>query len=203
MTLPCETRQLGTTDIRVSPVAFGAWPIAGMTSIDVTEEDSLATIAACLDAGVNFIDTAYCYGPAGESERLIARALGSRRDEAVLATKGGIAWGPNRQQIIDGRPATLRRQCDESLRRLATDRVELLYLHAPDPKVPIEESAGALRRLHDEGKTRAVGCPTSASNNWPCLPPSVRSPPFSRRTTCCNGKSKPMRSRGAPREASP
>lgn len=153
----CEYRQLGATGIRISPVAFGAWPIAGMTSIDVNDADSLSTIAACLDVGVNFIDTAYCYGAGGESERLIAQALGRRRDEVVIATKGGIHWGPDGSQQRDGRPETLRRECEESLRRLNTDRVELLYLHAPDPKTPLAESAGELKRLMDEGKTRAVG----------------------------------------------
>jgi aryl-alcohol dehydrogenase-like predicted oxidoreductase len=152
-----ELRRLGSTDIRVSPVALGCWPISGMTSLDVNEADSLATIHAALDCGVNFLDTAYGYGAAGESERLIARAIAGRRESVVLATKGGIHWGPDGKRVIDGRPATLRRECDESLRRLATDRVELLYLHAPDPATPLAESAGELRRLLEEGKTRAVG----------------------------------------------
>lgn len=152
-----ELRQLGTTDIRVSPVALGCWPISGMTSVGVTEADSLATIAACFDLGINFLDTAYCYGRSGESEQLIRRALGKRRDEMVIATKGGIHWDADGKQVRDARPATLHRQCDESLRRLGTDRVDLLYLHAPDPQVPIAESAGALRQLLDEGKTRSVG----------------------------------------------
>ncbi|HJT31322.1 MAG TPA: aldo/keto reductase [Pirellulales bacterium] len=152
-----EVRQLGTTDIRVSPVALGCWPISGMTSVGVTEADSLATIAACFDLGINFLDTAYCYGGSGESEKLIRRALGKRRDEMVIATKGGIHWGIDGQQVRDARPQTLRRQCEESLRRLGTDRVEMLYLHAPDPQVPVAESAGALRELIAEGKTRSVG----------------------------------------------
>lgn len=152
-----ELRPLGNTDIRVSPVAFGAWPIAGMTSPGINDEDSRATIRACLDLGINHIDTAFCYGRNGESERLIAQAIGSRRDEMAIATKGGIDWTADRTQIKDARPATLRRQCEESLRRLRTDRVELLYLHAPDPTLPIEESAGAMKELMDEGKTRAVG----------------------------------------------
>ena len=138
-------------------MALGCWPIAGMTSPGVNDEDSLATIRACFDLGVNHLDTAYCYGREGQSERLIARALGSRREEMVLATKAGQHWDDQGQLRHDASPATLRRQCEESLRRLATDHVELLYLHAPDEKVPIAESAGALRRLLDEGKTRAVG----------------------------------------------
>lgn len=152
-----ELRPLGNTGLRVTPLALGCWPISGMTSLDTSEADSLATLAAALDAGINCFDTAYCYGPRGESERLIARALGPRRDEAVIATKGGIHWGPDGRQVRDARPETLRRQCEESLRRLGTDRVELLYLHAPDPQVPLAESAGALRRLMEEGKARSIG----------------------------------------------
>lgn len=152
-----ERRSLGTTGIQISPIALGCWPIAGITSIGVTEANSLATIERCLDLGINFLDTAYCYGRDGESERLIRRALGSRRDEMVIATKGGIHWGPDGKQAKDGRPETLRRQCDESLRRLGTDRVELLYLHAPDPNVPVAESAGGLKELMEAGKTRSVG----------------------------------------------
>lgn len=150
-------RRLGTTDLEVSPVALGCWPIAGMTSLDVNDQDSLETLAACRDVGINFLDTAFCYGAHGESERLIGRALGSCRDDFVIATKGGIHWDPDGDRGVDGRPATLKRECEESLRRLGTDRVELLYLHAPDPRVPVVESAGALRELLDEGKARAIG----------------------------------------------
>lgn len=152
-----DKRNLGTSEIQVSAVAMGCWPIAGMTSLHVTESDSTATLLAAFDAGINHFDTAYCYGASGESERLIAAALGPRRDEIVIATKGGIAWSADGQRILDARPATLRQQCDESLRRLATDRVELLYLHAPDGVTPVAESAGELKRLQDEGKTRSVG----------------------------------------------
>ncbi len=153
-----ELRPLGNTGIKVSPIALGCWPIAGMTSPGVNEEDSLATIRACFDLGINHLDTAFCYGRDGESERLIARALDNRRDEVVIATKGGIHWLPEGgPQGRDASPATLRRECEESLRRLKTDRVELYYLHAPDPKTPVAESAGAIRRLVDEGKVRSAG----------------------------------------------
>src|SRR5690348_1068238 len=113
-----ERRPLGKTDITVSPIALGCWPIAGITSIDVTEANSLATIERSIDLGINFLDTAYCYGRDGESERMIRRALGWRRNEMVIATKGGIHWGPDGKQAKDGRPETLKRQCEESLRRL-------------------------------------------------------------------------------------
>jgi aryl-alcohol dehydrogenase-like predicted oxidoreductase len=152
-----ELRQLGQTDIRVTPIALGCWPISGMTTIDVNDADSVATIQACFGLGVNFLDTAYCYGARGESERLVARAIAGRRDELVIATKGGIHWNAAGERVFDGSPARLRLECEESLRRLETDRVELYYLHAPDPGIPIAESAGGLRDLFTEGKIRSVG----------------------------------------------
>lgn len=150
-------RPLADTGIEVSEVALGCWPMAGMTSPGTSDAASIAAIQACFELGINHLDTAYAYGRAGESERLIARALGSRRNEMVIATKCGLHWDVDGKQAHDARPATLRRQCEESLRRLGTDHVELLYLHAPDRSVPVDESAGELKRLMDEGKTRSVG----------------------------------------------
>ncbi|MHB1037252.1 MAG: aldo/keto reductase [Pirellulales bacterium] len=152
-----EYRPLGNTGLNVSAVALGCWPISGMTSRGVTESDSLATLRECLELGVNHLDTAYAYGAHGESELLIARALAGHRDEMVIATKGGLHYDQNVKIAHDASPATLRRECEESLRRLNTDRVDLLYLHAPDPATPIAESAAALKNLQDEGKTRSVG----------------------------------------------
>ena len=151
-----EMRRLGNSGLAVAPVALGCWPIAGMTTIDANDADSIATIRKCLDAGVNHLDTAYVYGPNGESETLIRRAIGERRDEVIIATKCGIHY-EGQEMVTDGRPKRLRTECDESLRRLGTDRVELLYLHAPDERLPIEESAIALRELMEAGKTRSVG----------------------------------------------
>jgi aryl-alcohol dehydrogenase-like predicted oxidoreductase len=136
---------------------MGCWPIAGVTSIDVSDESSLATLEAALDSGINFFDTAYVYGYAGESERLIARALGHRRRDIVIASKGGIEWGPDKKQVRDARPATIRRHCEESLRRLNTDVIDLYYLHAPDGRTPLVESARAFADLLNEGKIRSVG----------------------------------------------
>ncbi len=154
--LPMNVRRIGSTDIPITPVAMGCWPITGITSIDTSEEQGLATLSAAFDAGITFFDTAYCYGYEGESEKMIARALGAHREEIVIATKGGIHW-KNKQQVRDARPETLLRQCDESLARLATDRIELYYVHAPDPEVPVAESAGALKQLLEAGKILSVG----------------------------------------------
>lgn len=143
--------------MRVSPVALGCWPIAGVTSLDVNREDSLATLHAAVDAGINFFDTAYAYGPDGESERLIQEALGPRRGDIVLATKGGLHFGADGKIQSDASPQTLRRECDESLRRLGTDCVDLYYLHAPDPNVPVVESAGVIAEFIAAGKVRCAG----------------------------------------------
>ena len=150
-------RPLAQTGMQISEVALGCWPIAGMTTPDTEETDSISTIRACFELGINHLDTAYMYGRNGESERLIAQALGSNRGEMVIATKGGLHWGPEGKQVHDASPATLRRECEESLRRLNTDRVELYYLHAPDKNVSLKESAGELKRLKDEGKVLSVG----------------------------------------------
>lgn len=160
-------RPLGSSPVAVEPLGLGCWPLAGMTRDGVSREAAAATVRAALDAGIGFLDTAYCYGERGEADRAIAAALGtgagSRRDAVVLAGKCGVHWVPDatssppRRLQVDGRPERLRREAEDSLVRLGTDRFDLLYLHCPDPAVPIEESAGALRRLLDAGMTRAVG----------------------------------------------
>jgi len=152
-----QYRRLGPTDMEVSVVGLGCWPIAGMTSPGTTDSDSLATIRACFDLGINHLDTAHAYGRAGQSESLIARAVAGRREEILMATKVGLYWDDQGNLLRDGSPEALRRHCHESLRRLGVDQVDLLYLHAPDEQVPVAESAGGLRRLMEEGKARSVG----------------------------------------------
>src|SRR5262245_4870091 len=118
--MPFDRREIAHTGIFVTPLAMGCWPITGITSIDVSVEASEATLAAAFQSGINFFDTAYCYGYDGESEQMIAKVLGAKRREIVIATKGGIVWGPDKKQIRDGRPESIRRNCDESLQRLRT-----------------------------------------------------------------------------------
>ncbi|MEQ9407485.1 MAG: aldo/keto reductase [Fuerstiella sp.] len=151
-----QLRQLGTSDIFVSPVALGCWPITGMTTLDAVREESLKTIQAALDAGINFLDTAYAYGIEGESEQMIGEIIHHRRDDVVVATKGGL-HRVGAAQEYDARPDTIQRECDESLQRLGTDHVELYYLHAPDPRTPIQDTAGAIAELIRQGKVRAAG----------------------------------------------
>ena len=97
-------RRLGTSELYVSPVAFGSWPIAGMTSLGVNDNDSLATIEEAIECGINFIDTAHCYGVDGESEVLIGQAIQGKRNDMILASKGGIHWDAQGVRHFDARP---------------------------------------------------------------------------------------------------
>src|SRR5262249_26114223 len=109
-----------------------------------------------VDIGVNFIDTARAYGP-GWNERLVAEALYPYPPDLVIATKGGIVKKSATERHLDGTPAGLRRDCEESLRNLRLDRIELYQLHWVDPKTPLEESISALATLREEGKIRHIG----------------------------------------------
>ncbi|PWV75317.1 hypothetical protein DER72_11018 [Halomonas sp. A11-A] len=123
----------------------------------VPEAEALRALDAAFDMGYRHFDTATLYG-ATANERLVGKALSARRGEILLASKCGMAMDPELgRKVIDGRPATLRRQCEESLARLKTDHIDLYYLHRWDRTVPIEESVGALGRLVEEGKIGAVG----------------------------------------------
>jgi len=150
------TRTLG--DAHVFPIGLGGMPLSLEGRPD--EDQSIRTIHAALDAGVNLIDTAdaYAYDDAdvGHNERLIAKALRGRRDGVVVATKGGHtrrgqAWE------VDGRPEHIRAACEASLAALETDVIDLYQFHRPDPAVPYAESIGAFRELQDAGKVRWVG----------------------------------------------
>lgn len=115
------------------------------------DDVSVRLLNQALDAGYRFLDTAMMYGN-GHNESLIGKALGNRRNEYVLATKCGLS-----EQGFDGRPATLVKNCEDSLKRLGTDFIDLYYLHRMDPKVPIADSVGAMARLKEQGKIRELG----------------------------------------------
>ncbi len=141
-------RKLGRTDIEVSVVAMGCWAIAGgWTWGPQDEADSIATVHAALDVGVNFFDTAEGYGK-GYSEEVLGRALKGRRHEAVIATK------VSRSNLA---PDDVIEACEGSLRRLQTDVIDLYQIHWPSREVPISETFPALEKLRDQGKVRAIG----------------------------------------------
>jgi pyridoxine 4-dehydrogenase len=142
-------------DLHVNRMGFGAMRISGWGEPQYPEE-ARAVLRRAVELGVNFIDTADSYGPE-VSERLIADALHPYPEGLVIATKGGFTRpGPTRW-VPDGRPEHLREACEGSLRRLRVDRIDLYQLHRIDPRVPAEESLGALAELKEEGKIRYVG----------------------------------------------
>ena len=138
---------LGASDLTVSRIALGTWAMGdGRYWGPQDDADSVSTIHAALDRGVSFIDTAEGYGD-GRAETIVGRALQGRRDAAIVATK---AFGDN---LL---PATLPRALEASLHRLGSDHVDLYYIHWPNPDVPLADTMGALERLKDAGKVRAV-----------------------------------------------
>jgi aryl-alcohol dehydrogenase-like predicted oxidoreductase len=139
---------LDGTSIEVSVVCLGTMAMCPhKTYGEPDDEESVAAIRAALDAGINFFDTAEAYGD-GYAEEILGRALEGRRDEAVIATK------VSRRHL---REEDLRRSCEDSLRRLRTDRIDLYQVHWPNHEIPFEETAGLLDALREEGKVRAWG----------------------------------------------
>jgi aryl-alcohol dehydrogenase-like predicted oxidoreductase len=150
-----EQINLGKSDIRVSRIGFGCWGLSGAYgSIAAGEAERL--LQAVADTGINFLDTADVYG-GGANEELLGRALAGRRREIVLATKFGYVGDEMGGLRIDGRPEYVMAACEASLQRLKTDYIDLYYLHRVDKTVPITETVGAMQRLKDQGKIRAIG----------------------------------------------
>jgi len=153
-----KTRKLGS--LEVPAIGLGCM---GM-SVAYGERDepgAIETIHRALDLGVSFIDTADAYGR-GHNEELVGRALKSRRDDAILATKFGNVTTPEGKKEIRGAPDYVIEACERSLARLGTDVIDLYYVHRIDPDVPIEDTVGAMKRLVEQGKIRHVGLSEAA-----------------------------------------
>ena len=166
-----QTRQLGRSDVKVSPVIFGAWAIGGWMWGGTEEQDSIDAIRAAVEHGVNTIDTAAIYGM-GHSEELVGKAIKGIRDKVVIATKCGMRWegeegsdpwpqkDPSGRDVIirkNSRPQSIAYECEQSLRRLAVDVIDLYQIHWPDVSTPVEDSMRAMLKLKEQGKIRAIG----------------------------------------------
>jgi aryl-alcohol dehydrogenase-like predicted oxidoreductase len=147
-----DTRTIGT--LAVGAVGYGCMGISFAYG-PPQEEAGVAAIRRAIDLGVTLIDTADVYGPE-TNERLVGRTIADRRDEVVLATKFGNDWHDGRRGV-NGRPEYVRSACDDSLRRLGVDHIDLYYQHRVDPTVPIEETVGAMGELVAAGKVRHLG----------------------------------------------
>lgn len=143
-----ETRKIGSLDVSV--IGLGCNNFGWRLDYDRT----VAVVDVALEAGINFLDTADIYGGT-ESEEFLGRALAGRRDRVVLATKFGMKVDDQRK---GAKPDYVRRACEDSLRRLRTDRIDLYQLHQPDPETPIADTLGALDELVKSGKVREIGC---------------------------------------------
>lgn len=148
------TRKLG--ELTVGAQGLGCMGMSQAYGVRDNDEESIATIHRALDLGVTLLDTANVYG-AGANEELVGRAIAGRRDQVVLATKFGIVWGEGGSMGARGDAAYVAQSCDESLKRLGVDHIDLYYQHRVDPNVPVEETWGALSELVTAGKVRYLG----------------------------------------------
>lgn len=152
-----QTRRIASFD--VSAIGLGCMNLSHAYGVPPSLEQGERLLLAALDAGVTLFDTAALYG-FGKNETLVGRVLRSHRREITLCSKGGMAgvqFEDAMKRVIDGRPEAIRRNCEDSLRRLQTDVIDLYYLHRWDKQVPIEDSVGALADLVHAGKVRAIG----------------------------------------------
>ena len=154
-----STHQLGGQ--AVDAIGLGCMNLSHAYGAPPSEAQAQALLESALDQGMTWFDTAALYG-FGANERLVGRVLAPHRDRILLCSKGGMTGQPigpggALQRVIDGRPESLQRDCEDSLRRLGTDVIDLYYLHRWDQRVPIEDSVGALSRLVEQGKVRMIG----------------------------------------------
>ena len=150
-----EFVEIPGTRLKVSRVALGTWAMGGWMWGGTDTRESIATIHAALTQGINLIDTAPVYG-FGVSEEIVGAALDGVRTQAVIATKTGLEWRDG-QVYRNATRARIVQEVEDSLRRLRTDYIDIYQVHWPDPLVPVEETAEAMRLLYEQGKIRAVG----------------------------------------------
>jgi aryl-alcohol dehydrogenase-like predicted oxidoreductase len=152
-----EYTNIAGTNLVSSRIALGTWAMGGWMWGGTDEKESIRTIHAALDQGINIIDTAPVYG-FGRSEEIVGEALrqGGRRENTILATKVGLDWTNGKIERNSTRQRILR-EFEDSLHRLQTDYVDIYQVHWPDPLVPVEETAATLRELYEQGKIRAIG----------------------------------------------
>jgi aryl-alcohol dehydrogenase-like predicted oxidoreductase len=158
-----KKRTLGR-NLEVSSIGLGCMGMSQSFPPIPDRDDSIALIRAAVGRGVTFFDTAQVYGPF-DNEELVGEALEPVRDQVVIATKFGFELSTGVSTGVDSRPDTIRRTVDDSLRRLRTDRIDLLYQHRVDPDVPIEDVAGAVKDLIRQGKVRHFGLSEAGVQN--------------------------------------
>ena len=161
-----QQRELGRTGINVSAIGLGLMSMSGIYG-NANDEESVANIRYAVDKGITFLDSADMYGW-GHNETLLGKALKDGwRGKAIVATKFGQVKGPDGKQGVDGRPEYVVQACEASLKRLGIDVIDLYYQHRVDPNTPIEDTVGAMKRLIEQGKVRALGLSEEPANHPP------------------------------------
>ena len=155
-----QHRTLGQSGVSVSAIGLGCMSLSGVYG-QSDDAESIALVHHALDRGIDLLDSSDMYGW-GHNEVLLGRALRGRRDHAVLSTKFGQVRGEGGRNLVNGRPEYVLEACEASLKRLAVDVIDLYYQHRVDPGVPIEETVGAMQRLVEQGKVRALGLSEAA-----------------------------------------
>jgi aryl-alcohol dehydrogenase-like predicted oxidoreductase len=151
-----QKRKLGKTNLEVSTLGLGCMGMSFGYGPPADKQEMISLIRSAVDRGVTFFDTAEAYGPF-TNEELVGEALAPHRDQVVIATKFGFTFEPNGQRGLDSRPEHIKEVAEASLKRLKTDRIDLFYQHRVDPNVPIEDVAGAVKDLIQEGKVKHFG----------------------------------------------
>src|ERR1700694_3184762 len=152
-----QKRKLGKSGLEVSALGFGCIGLSFGFGPAIEKSEAIKVIRAAYDGGVTFFDTAEAYGPF-TNEELVGEALAPVRDRVVIATKFGFHIDrAGKQAGLDSQPEHIKKVADASLKRLRTDRIDLLYQHRVDPNVPIEEVAGTVKELIREGKVKHFG----------------------------------------------
>lgn len=151
-----EYQKLGLTELEISRVGFGCWAIGGHGYGEVDDRESILAIERALDLGINVFDTADVYG-FGHSEETLSKALGARRHDVVIATKGGVKWNARGETSLDCSPQQIATAIDASLKRLRLETLPLYQIHWHDKVTPMQEVLAALKRHQDEGKIRHFG----------------------------------------------
>jgi len=184
-----QARQLGNSDVKVTPIIFGAWAIGGWMWGGTDDQDALDALHVSIDHGVTTIDTAAVYG-FGHSEELVGQAIKGQRDKVVIATKCGNRWdGPPGKDTKDvqihrnSKPEGIIWECEQSLKRLGVDVIDIFQIHRQDVETPVEDSMRAMEKLRQQGKIKAIGV-SNFSLDWiqraqAAAPLACNQPPYS------------------------
>ena len=181
-----KTRQLGNSDMNITPIGVGAWAMGGAVGDwnwgSQDDQDSINAIRHALDSGINWIDTAPAYGE-GHSEEVVGKALRDLPKKPYVFTKCSLVWGPNRKERNCLKAESVRGECEDSLRRMSLETLDLVQIHWPNPDADIEEAWGELAKLKKEGKIRWIGVsnfsPSQMKRCQAIAPITSLQPPYS------------------------